>query len=835
MKHLGILALFFFLSLIQDQTANRDDGRPTCSRCDLHHSCNCSFSGFTHVPMVTDQALSLDLSLNNITMVTQDDLMGHSWLRLLDLHGNRLAEIHPSAFDSLWSLEELDLSDNQLKFLNSKWFNKLELLEHLNLIHNPYSFLGSPSLFLGLSSLRRLMFGGPDLKELKREDLSGVTHLEELTVSANNLDRYDSGTFGDIWPLGHVTLSLHGPFLTNPALAAAVLNDVSYPDTRLTLSDLHLPHYVSVQPLKDAINMIRYLSLRNASLSDEACAFLLGLLDGVPLRSLSLEGLTLTGQGRWVTANRTDLSSMDEFSASDVTILDILTFAKVSEIQYLLQHQKKLSIINSKMFLLSCYLTQMMVNTLYLDVSDNLLTDLTLSYMLCDGDETLQELRVLNISGNLLKSLSMLSRLVTKLTKLTQLDVSRTGYSSMPPSCSWPSTMRYLNISRAKLTIVTPCLPKSLEVQDLGQRPENLPTEKMLYIYLLLGSLKVLDLSYNDLKEFVLTFPILRELHLSGNKFLRLPAGGQYPNLQTLMIQSNTLNSFSLSDLQSYRRLQNLEAGHNKFVCSCGFVTFLRSQLTGSGHVKITDKYQTYVCDSPLYLQGEAVSHVSLSIIQCQPVLFVSVSCGVTLFLGLLVAGLLWRCHAFWFLKMTWAWLKAKRRSQRRRRNRNTEESDPLLSFDAFVSYSEQDASWVENFLVPEMEEPSDSENPTSPLTLCLHKRDFLPGHWIMDNIMSAIERSRRTIFILSENFVQSDWCRYELDFSHFWLFETGGDAAILILLEPLSKDDVPKRFCKLRKLMSSTTYLEWPEDEERRPEFWRSLRNALRGDKEQN
>lgn len=133
-----------------------------------------------------------------------------------------------------------------------------------------------------------------------------------------------------------------------------------------------------------------------------------------------------------------------------------------------------------------------------------------------------------------------MSRLVTKLTKLTQLDVSRTGYRSMPTSCSWPSTLRYLNISRAKLTIVTPCLPKSLEVQSLGQRPENLPIEKMLSIYLPLGSLKVLDLSYNDLKEFVLTLPILRELHLSGNKFLRLPAGGPYPNLQTLMIQVKT-------------------------------------------------------------------------------------------------------------------------------------------------------------------------------------------------------------------------------------------------------------------------------------------------------
>lgn len=123
------------------------------------------------------------------------------------------------------------------------------------------------------------------------------------------------------------------------------------------------------------------------------------------------------------------------------------------------------------------------------------------------------------------------------------------------------------------------------------------------------------------------------------------------------------------------------------------------------------------------------------------------------------------------------------------------------------------------------------------PLTLCLHKRDFLPGNWIVDNIMSAMERSRRTIFVLSENFVQSDWCRYELDFSHFWLFDgdSGRDAAILILLEPLSKDDVPKRFCKLRKLMSSTTYLEWPQEEEKVEGFWRSLRHALRGEEEED
>lgn len=52
--------------------------------------------------------------------------------------GNRLAVIHPSAFDSLWSLEDLDLSDNQLTALNHKWFNKLGALQQLNLLNNPY-------------------------------------------------------------------------------------------------------------------------------------------------------------------------------------------------------------------------------------------------------------------------------------------------------------------------------------------------------------------------------------------------------------------------------------------------------------------------------------------------------------------------------------------------------------------------------------------------------------------------------------------------------------------------------------------------------------------------
>lgn len=153
---------------------------------------------------------------------------------------------------------------------------------------------------------------------------------------------------------------------------------------------------------------------------------------------------------------------------------------------------------------------------------------------------------------------------------------------------------------------------------------------------------------------------------------------------------------FGPSDLQSYRRLQSLQAGQNKFVCSCDFVDFLQSGIKGGGDVHLTDREESYVCDSPLHLQGELVGRVRLSVVDCHRVLFVSVSCAVALLVAILVCVLLWRLHAFWYLKMTWAWLKAKRSSrQRQRRRRDRAGSEALLSFDAFVSYSERDASWV--------------------------------------------------------------------------------------------------------------------------------------------
>lgn len=70
------------------------------------------------------------------------------------------------------------------------------------------------------------------------------------------------------------------------------------------------------------------------------------------------------------------------------------------------EHKQRTLLTILQMFVLPCRTSYLLKNLRYIDVSDNLLTDMTLSEMLCDGAGVLKDLRVLNISGNALKVLS---------------------------------------------------------------------------------------------------------------------------------------------------------------------------------------------------------------------------------------------------------------------------------------------------------------------------------------------------------------------------------------------------------------------------------------------
>ena len=90
--------------------------------------------------------------------------------------------------------------------------------------------------------------------------------------------------------------------------------------------------------------------------------------------------------------------------------------------------------------------------------------------------------------------------------------------------------------------------------------------------------------------------------------------------------------------------------------------------------------------------------------------------------------------------------------------NAEPEESDQRR-YDVFISYANEDKEFVEQKLVPILEDSSSSEYKYRCL---VHVRDFIPGDQIMDQIVNAVTNSTRTLIVLSKAFLQSNWALQE-------------------------------------------------------------------------
>ncbi|XP_012272309.1 toll-like receptor Tollo [Orussus abietinus] len=147
-------------------------------------------------------------------------------------------------------------------------------------------------------------------------------------------------------------------------------------------------------------------------------------------------------------------------------------------------------------------------------------------------------------------------------------------------------------------------------------------------------------------------------------------------------------------------------------------------------------------------------------------------------------------------------------------RNTEVDREDRDKLFDAFVSYSSKDEAFVAEELAPVLE----TGNPS--YKLCLHYRDFPVGSFVADTIVQAVESSRRTIMVLSENFIKSEWCRFEFKSAHHQVLRDRRRRLILVLV-----GDVPQRDLDpdIRLYLKTNTYLQWGDKL-----FWEKLRFAL-------
>lgn len=165
----------------------------------------------------------------------------------------------------------------------------------------------------------------------------------------------------------------------------------------------------------------------------------------------------------------------------------------------------------------------------------------------------------------------------------------------------------------------------------------------------------------------------------------------------------------------------------------------------------------------------------------------------------------------FIFRQEVRVWFHAKFGVRLFHRASDSDRDDRDKLFDAFVSYSSKDEAWVAEVLAPALE-PN--------YKLCLHYRDFPVGAFLADTIVQAVESSRRTIMILSENFIKSEWCRFEFKSAHHQVLRDRRRRLIVVLLGEVPNKDLDP---DIRLYLKTNIYLQWGDKL-----FWEKLKYAL-------
>ena len=105
-----------------------------------------------------------------------------------------------------------------------------------------------------------------------------------------------------------------------------------------------------------------------------------------------------------------------------------------------------------------------------------------------------------------------------------------------------------------------------------------------------------------------------------------------------------------------------------------------------------------------------------------------------------------------------------------------------IRQFDAFVcyDYTEKDQVFAEETPRIELEE---NQNP--PFKLCLQRRDFQAAWDIMWNIRNAVTNSNSAIIVMSQNYVNSLWCKEEFEQCYMEHMKDPACKMFVIMMQP--------------------------------------------------
>ncbi|XP_007437956.2 toll-like receptor 6 [Python bivittatus] len=750
---------------------------------------------FTHASM--EHGFIANYSKSSLTIVPKH-LSAQT--TVLDLSDNRIHELEISDFHSLSNLQVLILSNNSIRELDFSVFQYNKVLEHLDLSHNKlWNFSGLP-----VKSLKHLDLSYNDFITMPLSPEFGRTlKLNYFALSIRNISIVSALTYLQVdtlfLDLEYLSEYSSGSLLVFNAKTVQIV--VPQNANFHVLLDLQFNGTESLELSKIPSEQVEDLGTFLSKLNKKSALLNLTVTDITLTWKKLIEVFEAVGRSsiNYLTILYPSLTEInyEYFNGADTSLkglaikyVQVYTVEFDQDIVYRAfsnMNIETLTISDSSIFYMRCPARPSRFK--YLCFQNNTLTD-----TIFEDCNNLGMLETLILQKNRLDDLTKVSLMTTSMKSLNYMDISynHLQYKDSGNKCNWNGNIIKLNLSSNKLTeSVFRCLPNNIQILDLqSNQISTVPRE-------------IIDLI------------ALEELNLASNKLNAFPGCGYFRNLQVLNVENNfVLDQFSEFS-QTCQNIQRLKGGRNPFRCNCELRQLINLQKQS---VELIGWPDFYKCEYPSDLRGTLLKDFHISELDCNVTLMITVVLVVALVLMAIVSFLCIRFDIPWYFKMIWRWTQVKHRIWKKK----SEEILENVQYHAFISYSEHDSDWVKNELIPNLEKEDGS------LRICQHERNFIAGKSIVENIIDCIEQSYKSVFVLSPNFVQSEWCHYELYFAHHKLFNENGDGLILILLEPIPAYIIPARYYKLKALMAKRTYLEWPKEKRKHAFFWTNLRTAL-------
>ncbi|XP_036324422.1 protein toll [Rhagoletis pomonella] len=783
--------------------------------------------------------LHLNLWGNQLRNLTKDVFEDATALTDIDLSANNIETFAPDVFQPLTNLSSIYINANHIRDLPYGLFANNKNLTEFRLINNRVALISLPSgLFANLPHLKDVRLTC-ELEAVPEDLFKNSTKLTNLTMKENMLTTLPAKLLFDQPELYDLDLT-HNRLQTLPdglfqntrnlvelRLSHNQLTEISSelfnPLVRLEI--LHVDNNnlftININAFHDTANL-KFLNLENNKIDlTEAHAAMLEPSQhsnsdfdaSSPFQFLyQLEELNLRNNSIMYIFNdwKTQLLELQKLDLS----YNNITIFHDQDLQFLSRHSVEVNLTHNLIHEINFNTIKIMDapfadRVVHIDLNNNPLhcdclmlpflqfvfgefkdkfeykIDLTTSNLQCAGPPALKDKHMHELSYMEL---------------VCPLDDSASSVKRCPRGCEcWVrphDLMLLLNCSNGNMTRL-PTLPHEPLLKGIELFVEN---NNIARLPLATTS------GYADVKRIHAAGNQLRQIDVNN-----LPVGLQYLDVRHNMLQR--LNISVLNFLNSSSAIEGLLLSHNAWVCDCEAKPLLEFTQNAAVLQKLSVRdFNQMRCavDSAKPQHVQLFKDISVADI-CPTEIGLVIAFGIIIaLLGLLIGicvALFYKYNqeikVFLYAHNWCLWFVTE------------EELDKDKKYDAFVSYSHKDEAFIADYLVPEL------EHGPIPFRLCVHVRDFIVGGCIPEQIVRSVDESRRTIVVLSQNFIESVWARMEFRAAHQSALNEKRNRLIVIIYSDI--ENIENLDSELQAYLKTNTYLKWGD-----PYFWDKLRYAM-------